>query len=109
MQLRTAISTPPTPREVETIHQLHQRAVQMREGPPARPPAPRTVGDYTFRSSFVIFPEDRNVHGKLFGGYVMSQAYNLALYAVKIFARSGRDDVQNVVPLGINVSACFHW
>lgn len=107
MYLRTAISTPPTPSEVQGIHELHQRAVRMREGPQPRPPKPRTIAEYTFRSCFVIFPEDRNLHGKLFGGYVMSEAYNLALYAVKFFARSGRHDTHSVVPLGID-EAVFH-
>lgn len=107
MQLRTSISTPPTPSEVQDIHHLHQNAIRMREGRSPRPIRPRNVGEYTFRSSFVIFPEDRNVHGKLFGGYVMSQAYNLALYAVKFFVRSGQSDAHGVVPLGID-EAVFH-
>ena len=54
-------------------------------------------GELTFRSSYVIFPERRNVHGKLFGGFVMAQAYNLALYTSKVFARGGA-----VEPLGID-------
>ena len=68
--------------------------------PQARETAERpvkAVRDATFRSSFVVFPEQRNVHGKLFGGFVMEQAYTLAAYAVRFFARGGA-----VVPLGID-------
>lgn len=112
LQLRTPISTPPTPTEVQAIHQLHQQVTRLRESSgnqPGCPPNvhPRTVGAYTFRSSAVIFPEHRNVHGKLFGGYVLSEAYNLALYATKFFAQSGQSDVHKVVPLGLD-EAIFH-
>jgi acyl-coenzyme A thioesterase 9 len=108
MQLRTKISFPPTNDEVQALHELHRTAIHMTEMPKPRPPWPRTVAEYTFHSSVVIFPEDRNVHGKLFGGYVMSQAYNLALYAVKFFARSScGNDHDSIIPLGID-EAVFH-
>lgn len=84
MQLRAPISAPPTAEEMRALHELHRADVRLREAPPPRAQAPRTVGDLTFSSSFVIFPESRNVHGKLFGGYVMAQVYNLALFTAKV-------------------------
>jgi len=56
------------------LHEMHRRTILEQEQPAAsRPPPPRTIGQYTFRSSFVVFPEKRNVHGKLFGGFVVAQ------------------------------------
>lgn len=97
MQLRAPMSAPPTAQEMRAIHELHRNAIKLQEAPSPREPTPHAIGDLTFRSSFVVFPENRNVHGKLFGGFVMAQAYNLALYTTSVFARGTA-----VVPLGID-------
>ena len=58
---------------------------------------PPRVADYTFRSSTVIFPEQRNVHGKLFGGFVMEEAQKLAQYTASFFSKG-----KPIFPLGID-------
>ena len=97
MQIRLPFSTAPSESEMAALHAMHRAAIVEQESALPRAPPPRVVGDYTYRSSFVVFPEQRNVHGKLFGGWVAAQSYNLAFYAAKFFAQGG-----NVVPLGLD-------
>lgn len=95
MQLRSPVSAPPTEEEMRGLHQLHQDfQMKTAESPKAAPPR---VADYTFRTSTVVFPENRNVHGKLFGGFVMDEAQKLAQYAATFFAKG-----EPIFPLGID-------
>ena len=74
MEIRQPLSTPPTADEMASLHQMHRSSILAQEQPRStRPPPPRTVQRFTFRSSFAVFPEKRNVHGKLFGGFVAGQ------------------------------------
>ncbi|KAL3915166.1 MAG: hypothetical protein SGILL_005776, partial [Bacillariaceae sp.] len=91
MQLRSPVSNPPTAEEMETLHQQHR---QRRLNPNEEHPC---VKDFTFRSSTVIFPENRNVHGKLFGGYIMEEAQSLAQYAAAFLSKG-----KPVFPIGID-------
>ena len=100
MQLRAASSQPPSPSEMAAVHALHREAV--RATLEVIPRKIRTVEESTYRSSFICFPEQRNVHGKLFGGFVVGQAFNIATYAAKFFARG-----TPVVALGLDVAE-FH-
>lgn len=102
MQLRSPVSQPPTIEEFERLHHLHQaRALQQQQqaslSTTDTTQIPPRVADYTFRSSTVIFPENRNVHGKLFGGFVMEEAEKLAQYTACFFAKG-----QPIIPLGID-------
>ena len=55
----------------------------------------------------VVFPDNRNVHGKAFGGFVMGSAYDLAYLAARYFTRGqpfvpvGFDDAIFVQPVAI--------
>jgi acyl-CoA hydrolase len=97
MQLRHGpSSSPPTQQEMTDIHALHQRVVMNHHhtrssssnadapGTLPLPPLPH-VHQHTYRSSVVIYPEKRNVHGKLFGGFVMEQGHILAQYAADFY------------------------
>ena len=53
--------------------------------------------EHRYFSSHVIYPEQRNVHGKLFGGWVAAQAFDLASFVAKFFAQG-----QATVPLGMD-------
>lgn len=89
MQLRLPVSHPPTLDEMRVLHECYRKIAHQEEQPSAsqtKQSAPR-VRDFTFRSSHVIYPEQRNVHGKLFGGYTMEQAQNLAQYAATFFGQ----------------------
>jgi len=96
LQLRAPMSRPPEPHEVLAVHELTRRVQLAAEGSGESLHA-KTVQRCTFRSSCIVFPEQRNVHGKLFGGFIVGQAYNLAFYAMRFFA-----DGQAVVPLGMD-------
>ena len=88
MQLRLSQSLPPTPEEMQSLHAAHIRLVDEQTKPAGeRPKPPRTVRQSTYRSSFVLFPEQRNVHGKLFGGFVAASAFDLAYYGATFFAQ----------------------
>ena len=95
MLLRDGRSHPPRPEEMEAVHELEREALRAREA--GDRPVKSIGASATFRSSFVVFPEQRNVHGKLFGGFVMEQAFTLASYAARFFAGGAP-----VVPLGID-------
>jgi acyl-CoA hydrolase len=104
MQLRHGpSSSPPTQQEMTDIHALHQRVIMNHHpdssingngnvsingngsinGADAR--ALPHVHQHTYRSSVVVYPEKRNVHGKLFGGFVMEQGHILAQYAADFY------------------------
>jgi acyl-coenzyme A thioesterase 9 len=93
LQLRYPSSSPPVAKEMQDLHKLHQR--QKETTSPEQ--LISRVADFTFRSSTIIYPENRNVHGKLFGGYVMAEAQNLAQYTATCFAKGAP-----IVPLGID-------
>jgi acyl-coenzyme A thioesterase 9 len=93
LQLRYPSSSPPVAKEMQDLHKLHQR---QKEATSVEQLLPR-VCDFTFRSSTIIYPENRNVHGKLFGGFVMGEAQNLAQYTATCFAKGAP-----IVPLGID-------
>ena len=102
MQLRHGpSSSPPTQQEMTDIHALHQRVIMNQyrtttssssssssinaDASTLPPPPLAHVRQHTYRSSVVIYPEKRNVHGKLFGGFVMEQGHNLAQYAADFY------------------------
>ena len=116
MQLRAPVSAPPTLEEMQHIHKCHQRQTLQAEQPAAdraRRSIPPKVADFTFRSSTVIFPEQRNVHGKLFGGAVMEEAQRLAQYTATFFAQGnpllsfGIDEAIFLQPIAIGDLVTF--
>lgn len=94
MRLRDRISHPPQPEEMVALHDLQREALKARETGHRRV---KPIKDATYRASFVVFPEHRNVQGTLFGGFVVGQAFNLAYYTARFFARGDW-----VVPLGLD-------
>lgn len=91
MQLRNGpSSSPPTQQEMKDIHSLHQRSSADQFGNGS--PLPH-VHQYTYRSSVVVYPEKRNVHGKLFGGFIMEQGHALAQYAADFYLNHSKQDL----------------
>lgn len=78
-------SSPPTQHEMNEIHILQQRAISQQQQQQQRHHALPHVHQHTYRSSVVVYPEKRNVHGKLFGGFVMEQGHILAQYAADFY------------------------
>lgn len=105
MQLRSPVSMPPSFEEMKGLHQLHvDRTRKMEISSPSSSAEdnfttapPPLVSDYTFRSSTIIYPEKRNVHGKLFGGFIMDESEKLAQYTATFFAEG-----EPVIPFGID-------
>jgi len=97
MQLCAPVSRPPTLGELEGLHQLHRASAKHLMADGNSSDIPPRVKDFTFLSSRVIFPEDRNVHGKAFGGFMMEEAQNLAQYCATFFAKG-----EPIIPLGID-------
>lgn len=98
------LSVPPTPDEMAVVHALHREAVAG-----SHP----TVAQHTHHASLVVFPEGRNVHGKTFGGFVASQAFDLAYYAAQYyvkgpFASLGLDEAIFLQPVSIGDMVNFH-
>lgn len=116
MRLRDKVSSPPSHAEMVLIHDANRRRVALGERPAPRPELPDTIESHTHSNSFVVMPEQRNIHGTLFGGEVATQAYELAYYAAKYFARGepfvpmGLDEAIFVQPIGlgnmVNFRAC---
>eukprot|EP00547_Thalassionema_nitzschioides_P012824 CAMPEP_0194255722 /NCGR_PEP_ID=MMETSP0158-20130606/35111_1 /TAXON_ID=33649 /ORGANISM="Thalassionema nitzschioides, Strain L26-B" /LENGTH=482 /DNA_ID=CAMNT_0038994171 /DNA_START=117 /DNA_END=1566 /DNA_ORIENTATION=+ len=89
MQLSHNISHPPTAAEMEAFHLLYRRRHQNYLLPSEeRQCTSQLVSDHTYRSSLVVYPERRNVHGKLFGGFVVEKSHAIAQYAVDFFLHS---------------------
>mmetsp|Transcript_15780 Transcript_15780/g.31447 ORF Transcript_15780/g.31447 Transcript_15780/m.31447 type:complete len:463 (+) Transcript_15780:87-1475(+) len=97
VQLHAPASTPPNMEELECLHQLHQTRVKHLMVDGNSSDIPPSVKDFTFQSSTIIFPESRNVHGKLFGGFVMEESQSLAQYCATFFAKG-----KPIIPLGID-------
>mmetsp|Transcript_15983 Transcript_15983/g.24006 ORF Transcript_15983/g.24006 Transcript_15983/m.24006 type:complete len:577 (+) Transcript_15983:21-1751(+) len=87
MQLRGPSSSPPTQGEMAEIHNIHQRTLLEHDIPHVR--------QHTYRSSVVVYPERRNVHGKMFGGFVMEHSHTLAQYAADFYLHHNDNCKQN--------------
>jgi len=89
-------SSPPTQEEMTAIHSLERKGKSDPNMPHAK--------DHTYRSSFVVYPEKRNVHGKMFGGFVMEQSHILAQYAADFYLHSNvptEPDYEHTLPGGV--------
>lgn len=100
-------STPPTFEELEELHQLQWARSLYHQKHHGRTTTAEqqlypSIHDYTFRSSTVVYPENRNMHGKLFGGFVMEEAAKLAQYTATFFAQG-----EPVMSFGLD-EAVFH-
>ena len=100
-------SQPPTAEEMTAVHELHCAAVAAKGSPAPRVDLADEVSMHTHQSSVVVFPDNKNVHGLAFGGFVMSSAYDLAYLAARFFTRGapfvpvGFDDATFVQPVSI--------
>lgn len=95
MSLHDNASNPPTPGEMEGVHALFREAVAQREiGVADR--NRRFMTDTEITSSVLVYSEQRNMHGKLFGGFIARHAYETGFIAAYNF--TGRPPV----PLGFD-------
>jgi acyl-coenzyme A thioesterase 9 len=85
--LGTRDSAPPGAAEMAELHGVFKSNVQARESGDAagRLQALRPMGGTEVTSSMVVFSEERNCHGKLFGGFIARHAFEQAYFAAMKF------------------------
>jgi acyl-coenzyme A thioesterase 9 len=104
------LSAPPNDIEMRNIHALHRQATLHSSSFSTI----ENVSDHSHSNAFIVFPEQRNVHGKTFGGYVVSQAFDSAYVAAtrylkgRPFAAVGMDEAIFLQPIGIGDLIDFH-
>lgn len=104
------LSAPPNDVEMRKIHSLHRQATLHSTSFSTI----ENVSDHSYSNAFIVFPEQRNVHGKTFGGYVVSQAFDCAYVAAtryvkgRPFAAVGVDEASFLQPIGIGDLIDFH-
>lgn len=91
MESRTALDrVPPTSTEAEALHSFYLKAGQYED---AYIPSPSLqqervwISDTTIEKSQLMFPQSRNAHSKIFGGYLMRLAYELGFANATLFCR----------------------
>lgn len=80
--------TPPTQEERLYIHDTYLQYSQYEK---SRNPLPDNLvwmEDTRMESSFVMQPQDRNIHNNIFGGYLMRRAYEIAFADASAFLKS---------------------
>ena len=97
---------PPTTEELASVHTLWKEYSKYLTGTPM--PDSTVWMSSTFLSNVQLcMPQDRNIHGKVFGGYLMKLAYELAYSTALVFSKSRplfscMDDItfRKPVPIG---------
>eukprot|EP01116_Phalansterium_solitarium_P001825 TRINITY_DN11644_c0_g1_i1.p1 TRINITY_DN11644_c0_g1~~TRINITY_DN11644_c0_g1_i1.p1 ORF type:complete len:454 (-),score=128.72 TRINITY_DN11644_c0_g1_i1:179-1540(-) len=82
-QRESALSEkPPTSEERELIHHTYQDSKRVAPGPES----PLSyIGDTRLESTVLMQPQYRNIHNKIFGGFFMKRAYELAWSSAYLF------------------------
>ncbi|KII83847.1 hypothetical protein PLICRDRAFT_58288 [Plicaturopsis crispa FD-325 SS-3] len=84
--LQSLSRVPPTSAEAEALHSLYlARGQEDQEHPD---PNRVWMSDSRQESTMLMFPQERNVHQKIFGGYLMRLAYELGFTSSSLFTRS---------------------
>ena len=81
---------PPTAQELSYIHEL----LLKKPGKNAL-----TAHDTLLQWTKICHPQEKNIHNKIFGGYLMKEAFELANACARLFCKSrplllGQDDIQ---------------
>ncbi|KZT05215.1 Thioesterase/thiol ester dehydrase-isomerase [Laetiporus sulphureus 93-53] len=77
---------PPTSAEAAALHQMYLQYVQNEKGDFVGPDGLHRVwmGDTKLEKCMMMFPQERNVHQKIFGGYLMRLAYELGFATAEL-------------------------
>lgn len=79
---------PPKPDEISQIHKYYLLRKQYN----ADPDKWMTINSTMQQKSLLMHSQDRNIHGNIFGGFLMREAYELGWLTAHLFAN--RDTVQ---------------
>ncbi|KAJ7619430.1 Thioesterase/thiol ester dehydrase-isomerase [Roridomyces roridus] len=86
MALRSLSRVPPSSQEAEALHTFY-----LNHGQEINSDKYERVwmGDTKLEKCMLMFPQERNVHQKIFGGYLMRMAYELGFSNSSLFMRGG--------------------
>ena len=104
---------PPSASELAVVHSLFIEGKRLKKhGGGAGGGAPRLAGEGALRSTLLPMPQDRNLHGRVFGGWLMRQAFELAYLAAWNGAGAppafvAMDDVAFLVPVPVGCMLTF--
>ncbi|KAJ2915336.1 hypothetical protein MD484_g5070, partial [Candolleomyces efflorescens] len=85
--MQSLSQVPPTSAEAEKLHSFYLKHGQGQNGG-SRPDQERVwMGDTHLSKCMLMFPQERNVHQKIFGGYLMRLAYELGFTNASMFCR----------------------
>ncbi|CAA7262575.1 unnamed protein product [Cyclocybe aegerita] len=82
---RSLSKVPPSSAEAADLHAFYLQHGQGREGKDASDHV--WMGDTILEKCLLMFPQERNVHQKIFGGYLMRLAYELGFTNASMFTR----------------------
>lgn len=75
----------PTADERLTLHDIYMKYADKKD---VAPENAVWMEDMNLQSVFLMQPQDRNIHNKVFGGYLMRRAYELAHATGSVFAKT---------------------
>ncbi|KAJ3564016.1 hypothetical protein NP233_g8564 [Leucocoprinus birnbaumii] len=85
LALRSLSRVPPSSSEAANLHSFY---LQHGQGSQPRDGCERVwMGDTITEKTMLMFPQERNVHQKVFGGYLMRLAYELGFTSSSMFTR----------------------
>ncbi|KAF8154027.1 Thioesterase/thiol ester dehydrase-isomerase [Crassisporium funariophilum] len=89
LALRSLSRVPPSSSEAAELHSFYLQYGQGEgDDPDASPGVEREwMGDTVLEKCMLMFPQERNVHQKVFGGYLMRLAYELGFTNASMFTR----------------------
>ncbi|GJN87873.1 hypothetical protein Rhopal_000828-T1 [Rhodotorula paludigena] len=104
--LQSLTKTPPTAEEAAMLHEIFIGNAEIYDRKTATPKNVVWTSDTRINSATLMHPQERNVHNKIFGGYLMRIAYETAYSTACLFARSGvtfvsLDELQFAQPVEI--------
>ncbi|KAM0788991.1 hypothetical protein ACM66B_003060 [Microbotryomycetes sp. NB124-2] len=87
--LKSLETTPPTPEEVKILHELFGKQADMFDRNAPTPSNVVWMSDPMIRlkSAQLMHPQERNVHNKVFGGFLMRLAFESGYSVACLFAR----------------------
>ncbi|GAA5831239.1 hypothetical protein JCM11251_007805 [Rhodosporidiobolus azoricus] len=86
--MRSLEKTPPSAEEAKMLHDLFIQRAPVFDRQAPTPKDVQFMSDTRIKSAQLMHPQERNVHNKVFGGYLMRLAYETAYATSCLFARS---------------------
>ncbi|TFK40688.1 Thioesterase/thiol ester dehydrase-isomerase [Crucibulum laeve] len=88
LALRSLSRVPPSSAEAQELHSFYLQYGQNENGNGSDASVERVwMGDTHLEKCMLMFPQERNVHQKIFGGYLMRLAYELGFTNASMFTR----------------------